>query len=189
MAILSSTRLHAFLLIGAIIASSPEAAGQKAKQTVRVPSVPATGIPNPDSLKKYEALLDKGDSVSIDRVLKAESGVQLPPRTAQLYVLAKAKGDSIVLRWAPSTSGGWLSGNKTGYVVSRAALNKDGTVDKGSITTLTTTPSNPMDERRVGAAGGSRRSLGSSWIRCASCKIVRSRDAATFRDGADQGGF
>jgi uncharacterized protein len=150
MAILSSTRLHAFLLIGAIIAASPEAAGQTAKQTVRVPSVPATGIPNADSLKKYEALLDKGDSVSIDRVLKAEPGMQLPPRTAQLYVLAKAKGDSIVLRWAPSTSGGWLSGNKTGYVVTRAALNKNGTVDKGSITTLTAAPLRPWTKEEWG---------------------------------------
>jgi hypothetical protein len=150
MAILSSTRLHAFLLMGAIIASSPEAAGQKANQTVRIPSVPATGVPNADSLRKYEALLDKGDSLSIDRVLKAEPGMRLPPRTAQLYVLAKAKGDSIVLRWAPSTSGGWLSANKTGYVVSRATLNKNGTVDKGSITTLTTTPLVPWTKEEWG---------------------------------------
>jgi uncharacterized protein len=150
MSIRTSTRLHVFLLIGAFMASSPEAPGQKTSQTVRIPSVPGTGIPVADSLRKYEALLDKGDSLSLDRVSKAEPGMRLPPRTAQLYVLAKAKGDSIVLRWAASTSGGWLSGNRTGYVVSRAALNKDGTVDKGSLTTLTSTPLVPWTKEEWG---------------------------------------
>jgi uncharacterized protein len=44
------------------------------------------------------------------------------PLHAHIAVIAKAFGDSVVVRWAPSKPGGWLYGNKNGYVVERYIL-------------------------------------------------------------------
>ncbi|MDD5674767.1 MAG: fibronectin type III domain-containing protein [Chitinivibrionales bacterium] len=41
------------------------------------------------------------------------------PLHAHIAVIAKALGDSVVIRWAPSKPGGWLYGNKNGYIVER----------------------------------------------------------------------
>ena len=58
------------------------------------------------------------------------------PDTTMIRVMAKAYGDSIVIRWAPSTSGAWQLLNKTGYQVLRLEKNN---VD-GKWTVLNTRP-------------------------------------------------
>lgn len=45
------------------------------------------------------------------------------PDTSVIRVMAKAYGDSIVLRWAPSAPGAWQMLNKTGYQVLRMEKN------------------------------------------------------------------
>jgi|WetSurMetagenome_2_1015567.scaffolds.fasta_scaffold00594_12 uncharacterized protein len=46
------------------------------------------------------------------------------PLHAHIAVIARSMGDSVVLRWAPSKPGGWLYGNKNGYIVERARLSE-----------------------------------------------------------------
>ncbi len=53
--------------------------------------------------------------------LKSQNGSL--PDTPVIRVMAKAYGDSIVLRWAPSTPGAWQLLNKTGYQVLRMSRN------------------------------------------------------------------
>jgi uncharacterized protein len=154
----------AVLLVGLFLVSAPMSFGQKGSQTGRSPSSTMSGMPDADSLKKYGDLLDKGDSLTLARVAAAGKGLQLPPRTAQLYLLARAKGDSIVLRWAPSTSGGWLAGNRAGYVVSRGLLKRDGSIDKSTIAVLTTSPLMPWSNVEF----GQRADHGNRWAAVAS---------------------
>ena len=138
---ISPRRLLAALLLLGTAATQIPMYGQTGKKTVIVPVVPSTGIPRPDSLSKYGALLDKGDSISLAKVAHAaHPGPSPAPRSAVIFVLSRAAGDSIVLRWGPSTAGGWSSANKTGYVVTRGTVRKDGSVDKNSIVQLTQQP-------------------------------------------------
>jgi hypothetical protein len=44
------------------------------------------------------------------------------PLHAHIAVIARAFGDSVVVRWAPSKPGGWLYGNKNGYAVERYVI-------------------------------------------------------------------
>ncbi len=44
------------------------------------------------------------------------------PRTANINIIARADTDSIVLRWAPSTPGGWVIANNLGYIVEKAVI-------------------------------------------------------------------
>ena len=41
-----------------------------------------------------------------------------------VVVLAKSFGDSVVLRWGPTTPAGWLDGNRFGYVVERIRIHE-----------------------------------------------------------------
>ncbi len=53
------------------------------------------------------------------------------PLHAHIAVIARAFGDSVVVRWAPSKPGGWLFGNKNGYVVERYVIS--GNLSKGPV--------------------------------------------------------
>ncbi|MCO5231521.1 MAG: hypothetical protein M9958_10235 [Chitinophagales bacterium] len=63
---------------------------------------------------------------------------------------AKAYGDSIVLRWAPTTPIGWVMGREKGYKIFRMELNKDGSIDT---LTLTPVPILPMTPNQLKASG------------------------------------
>jgi len=41
------------------------------------------------------------------------------PRSADLKLNALSRGDSVILRWAVTTPGGWIVGNKAGYIIER----------------------------------------------------------------------
>jgi hypothetical protein len=43
-------------------------------------------------------------------------------RKAKLLIEAQYKGDSVVLRWAVDTPGGWVTANRAGYMLSRIDL-------------------------------------------------------------------
>lgn len=47
------------------------------------------------------------------------------PRTAEINIIARADTDSVVLRWAPSKSGGWVVANQIGYIIERAKLDPE----------------------------------------------------------------
>ncbi len=66
-----------------------------------------------------------------------------PPRTANLRLVTRISPDSIVLRWAPTTSGAWLSANARGYDLRRVTLDANGKPVPGSVRQLTPTPLKP----------------------------------------------
>lgn len=49
------------------------------------------------------------------------------PYTSTIQVLAKAYEDSVVLRWAPDEPGGWVYGNRFGYIIERTTLQPEDT--------------------------------------------------------------
>src|SRR6185295_8850180 len=66
---------------------------------------------------------------------QSSSGVKL---------LAKVKGKSILLRWAPTNSSAWLLGNKSGYKIDRYLItNKNQVIAKPTRLSLTSLPLKP----------------------------------------------
>ncbi len=63
------------------------------------------------------------------------------PRTADLKISLLSRGDSVVIRWAVSTPGGWITANKAGYVVER--LQVDTLFSSGQKVVLTPEPLKP----------------------------------------------
>lgn len=64
-------------------------------------------------------------------------------RFARIRLLAKASKDSIVLRWAPTTPGGWRIANTIGYVVERMTVDKKSGEEKTQYQLLTKQPLKP----------------------------------------------
>ncbi len=62
--------------------------------------------------------LDFGDAIPIRNYMPDTKPVQV-------FALAKSFGDSIYVRWAPSSYAGWVAGNKHGYSVRRFELTKE----------------------------------------------------------------
>ncbi len=103
----------------------------------------ANGSPNPDSLRQYLRLLEKGDSASIARYRSRVAGRHENPRFARMGLIARVDRDSIVLRWAVSKAGGWEVANKLGYVLERATMDAQGRATKSSLHRLTAAPLKP----------------------------------------------
>lgn len=84
--------------------------------------------------------------------MRTTSGSSLRPDGVAL--LAKGYGgDSVVLRWGPTTPAAWLDGNRFGYVVERIRIDNT-TPEEAASETLTPTPIKPWGleewERRIG---------------------------------------
>ena len=86
----------------------------------------STNIKRSKHLKRYLSLL------SIFIILFVTNGLNLSaqqrinnPRSAEINIIARADADSVVLRWAPSKSGGWVIANQIGYTIERAKLNPE----------------------------------------------------------------
>ena len=64
-----------------------------------------------------------------------------------VHLLARSYGDSVVLRWGPTTPDVWLAGNNGGYIVERILVDRD-TSNRNDIELLTPTPLMPwtLDE-------------------------------------------
>jgi fibronectin type 3 domain-containing protein len=139
------------VILAALIFMSVEA------QTQKRPAQPkkAGTLVSPDTLRKYAERVAKGDS-SVIKALKGEKA-QARPRFAHLYLAARADRDSIVLRWAPSTAGGWLTANKYGYIISRVAFLKNGKPDVNSFRQLTSTPVKPWSAEEWQKRGSGRK--------------------------------
>lgn len=60
-----------------------------------------------------------------------------------IMALAKSYGDSIVLRWAPSTSALWAIANQYGYIIERLSYMKPEDFDPGQYQRLTPDPVKP----------------------------------------------
>ncbi len=58
--------------------------------------------------------------------IQAQVGESLEKQN--IRVIARSFGDSIILRWAPSSSEAWVSGNSNGYMIERYTVLKDGEV-------------------------------------------------------------
>lgn len=85
-----------------------------------------TNIKRSKHLKRYLSL------VSIFIILFVTNGLDAVaqqstknPRSAEIHMIARADADSVVLRWAPSKSGGWVIANQIGYTIERAKLNPE----------------------------------------------------------------
>ncbi len=68
---------------------------------------------------------------------------------AGIKLLAKSKGSSVVLRWAPTDAALWQSGNRYGYKLERFTLNADGSVVEpaGQGKALATQAIRPISQR------------------------------------------
>ncbi len=65
-------------------------------------------------------------------------------RVAQIKLLARASKDSIVLRWAPTTAGGWRIANAIGYTVERMSIDKQTGIEITKYQLLIERPLKPM---------------------------------------------
>ena len=80
--------------------------------------------------------------------------MQANPAQAQnaaegIRLLAKSKGNAVVLRWAPTTPVLWQAGNRYGYKLERFTLKADGTLTEptGQGKLLVTQPIRPVSQR------------------------------------------
>jgi fibronectin type 3 domain-containing protein len=64
----------------------------------------------------------------------------------RIEILARSYGDSIVLRWAPTTAAAWYLGNHNGYVVERSYVGADSVTVREQLTPL---PLKPWDLQRM----------------------------------------
>ena len=94
-------------------------------------------------LQKKDVLhnLTKADSTEIRKWMNKST--ETPPRFAHIYLSVRSDRDFVVLRWAPSTSGGWLTANKTGYHIDRITFDKNGKPETASLLSLTPTALKP----------------------------------------------
>lgn len=65
-------------------------------------------------------------------------------RFAAIKLLARSSSDSIVLRWAPDTPGGWAVANTIGYVVERTTVDPAKGIDERQFVSLVEQPLKPM---------------------------------------------
>ncbi len=63
---------------------------------------------------------------------------------AELILIARADKDSVVLRWAPSTPGGWVVANRIGYNIERVKLNPDNPFNPDDFERLNSVPVKPL---------------------------------------------
>ena len=61
------------------------------------------------------------------------------PFKANINLIGKSYGDSILLRWAPTTPGAWSYLNKVGYVIERVSFQDENDFDPGNYTILNST--------------------------------------------------
>ena len=94
-------------------------------------------------LLRTAALLVFSCGIVLAQSKPAPKSAAPPPRTANLRLVTRISPDSIVLRWAPTSSGAWLVGNARGYDLRRVTLDKNGKLVPGSVRSLTTTPLMP----------------------------------------------
>ena len=66
------------------------------------------------------------------------------PRKTTIQVITRVDADSVILRWAPSTAGGWVIANKIGYVVERIQLEADKDFDPSNYKKLNDSPLKPL---------------------------------------------
>ena len=62
---------------------------------------------------------------------------------ASLNLIAAYRGDSVILRWAPETPGGWNEVKAAGCIVSRTEIDADGSFDPDGFQVLTVQPLAP----------------------------------------------
>lgn len=65
-------------------------------------------------------------------------------RMANIYLIAQTSADSVVLRWAPSTAGGWIIANNLGYTLERIEIVDDVEIDDAGFVRLTSAPLKPL---------------------------------------------
>jgi uncharacterized protein len=70
----------------------------------------------------------------------AQSRDTSDPLAAHIGVIARATGDSVILRWGPSNAALWRGANDVGYIVER--------VEAGRVTALTQQPITPWPKER-----------------------------------------
>lgn len=99
----------------------------KKTQQARTQPVPAS---QDAQVRRYLELLQRGDTSAAARIATVPGVIQPDrPRFARLVLFAREDRDSIVLRWGPSTAGGWAAANLLGYRLERITLRTDGKAD------------------------------------------------------------
>lgn len=105
----------------------------------------STNIKRSKYLKSYLSI------VFIFIVLFVTNGIELMaqqrinnPRSAEINVIARADNDSVVLRWAPSKSGGWVIANQIGYIIEKAKLDPEKPIQKSDYKKLNESVIKPL---------------------------------------------
>lgn len=69
---------------------------------------------------------------------------KIQPGKAEIILIARADKDSVVLRWAPSTPGGWITGNKIGYNIERVKISFENQIKPEDFERLNPEPVKPL---------------------------------------------
>ncbi len=67
------------------------------------------------------------------------------PRKTTISLISRADKDSVVLRWAPGTAGGWVIANQIGYIVEKLEIKSDRSTDYSKYTRLNDLPLKPLE--------------------------------------------
>lgn len=73
---------------------------------------------------------------------------------AGIFVKSRYTGDSITLRWAPTTPGAWALAQKSGFVIERAILDESGSFDPATFQRITPSPLKPWPLERWATIAG-----------------------------------
>jgi len=85
-------------------------------------------------------------AISLAQIAYAQEELDslLTPFQAEINLVGKSYGDSIVLRWAPTTPGAWFYLNKTGYTIEKTSFQDEGDFDPATYQKITELPIKPL---------------------------------------------
>lgn len=82
--------------------------------------------------------------ILFNNMLLSQQNVVQNVKKAEIVILAKSYKDSVVIRWAPSTAGGWVIANRIGYNIEKVKLNSDKPFDPANYVKLNKNPLKPL---------------------------------------------
>ncbi|HYG39734.1 MAG TPA: hypothetical protein VD908_13995 [Cytophagales bacterium] len=103
--------------------------------------------------QKPKGKTNQSASTTLADTIKADVAYQ-----TEINLLARYYGDSIVLRWAPGTPGGWTNANKAGYIISRTTLDVNGEFDPATFKNLNSEPIKPWPLEKWETIAGEKNS-------------------------------
>lgn len=120
---ISNMKKIKYLLIVFVLGLCFNSNAQDYKPNKGAPKKKAQPLLSPNIEAQSDTLRSRISSV---KNLQPTSGIgKLFPRKSDLKIFSMCKGDSVILRWAADTPGGWITANKQGIVIERFEIGSE----------------------------------------------------------------